>query len=132
MIHTRENPGIDSSGYYCWREQIIDKNGNKISTGDGNKRKYIYLHRVIMEEYLGRPLNQKYNMTKNRKDYEIVHHIDMIKLNNNIDNLWLCSVSEHTLAHASYNEICAELMTNFNKYSGIDFDRKTGRYYLIK
>ena len=121
VIHTRENPGIDSSGYYCWRILKLDENGNKISTGDGNKRMYIYEHRVIMEEYLGRKL----------KSWESVHHIDMVKLNNNISNLWLCTAKTHHIAHSSYNEICAELMINFNKYSGIEFNIETGKYYLI-
>ena len=83
-----------------------------------------------MEEHLGRKLNQKYSKTGKKKDYEIVHHIDMNKLNNNIDNLWLCSVSDHTIAHASFNTICSELMNNYNKYSGIKFNKKTGRYSL--
>ena len=131
IIHTRENPGIDSRGYYCWRVPKLDKHGNKISTGDGNQRDYVYMHRIVMEEHLGRKLNQKYQRTKNKADYEIVHHIDMNKLNNNLSNLWLCSVKDHTLAHASYNEICVELMVNYHQYSGIGFNRKTGKYYLI-
>ena len=131
VIHTRDNPGRDSDGYVCWRVAKLDKNGNKISTGNGYKRTYMYEHRVVMEEHLGRPLNEKYKKTKNRGDYEIVHHIDMVKHNNDLSNLWLCSVSQHTLAHASYNEICAELMINYNKYKGIKFNKKTGKYYLI-
>ena len=132
IIHTRENPGRDTKGYVCWRVAKLDKNGNKISTGDGNKRDYVFEHRVIMEEHLGRPLNQKYRRTKHRGDYEIVHHIDMIKHHNDLSNLWLCSVSEHTLAHASYNEICEQLMINFNQYTGIDFNKETGEYYLTE
>lgn len=120
IIHTRQNPGIDSHGYYCWREPKLDKNGEKISTGDGNKRIYVYEHRVVMEEHLGRKL----------KSWESVHHIDMDKLNNDISNLWLCTAKTHHMAHSSYNEICGKLMTNFNKYSGIGFDKQKGKYYL--
>ena len=120
IIYTRDNPGISSNGYYYWRGLALDQNGDKISTGNGIKRKYIYLHRVIMEEHLGRKL----------KSWESVHHIDMVKLNNNISNLWLCTAITHNKAHASYNTICAELMTNYNKYSGIKFNKKTGIYYL--
>ena len=122
IIHTRKNPGIDSSGYYCWRVPKLDKNGNKISTGDGNKRTYVYEHRMVMEEFLGRKL----------ESWESVHHIDMVKLNNDISNLWLCTAKTHHQAHSSYNEICSQLMLNFNKYAGIGFHKETGRYYLIK
>ena len=121
IIHTRENPGIDSHGYYCWRVPKLDENGNKISTGDGNQRTYVFEHRVVVEEYLGRKL----------KSWETVHHIDMIKLNNNISNLWLCTAKTHHQAHSSYNEICRELMINFNKYSGIGFNKEMGKYYLV-
>jgi len=117
VIHTRENPGIHD-GYYCWREQIIDKNGNKISTGDGNKRKYVYLHRIVMEEYLDRKL----------ESWEIVHHIDMIKINNDLSNLWLCNDSTHEKAHRSAEKICTESM-----YRPVQtgFNRETGEYYII-
>jgi len=54
-----------------------------------NKRRAI--HRVIMEEHLGRPLTKK----------EVVHHIDGNKTNNDISNLQLFScVGEHTRFHA--------------------------------
>ena len=118
IIHTRENPGIDSHGYYCWREQIIDKNGNKISTGDGNKRRYVYLHRYNMEQYLGRKLLKS----------EIIHHIDMDKTNNDIGNLWLCTDSQHKIAHNSFNKLCAEGMKKAVQFK---FNVETGRYYLI-
>jgi len=121
IIHTRENPGLSSQGYYCWRIATLDENGNKISTGDGNHRTYIFEHRVVMEEYLGRKL----------KSWETVHHIDMAKLNNDISNLWLCIAKTHHKAHSSYNKICSQLMLDYNKYSGIDFNRETGEYYLV-
>ena len=121
IIHTRKNPGIDSCGYYCWRVPKLDTNGNKISTGDGNKRIYIFEHRVVMEEFHDRKL----------KSWELVHHIDMDKLNNDISNLWLCTAKTHHQAHSSYNEICSQLMLNFNKYTGIGFDKELGKYYLV-
>ncbi len=51
---------------------------------------YVLLHRVVMENYLGRILNSN----------EVVHHKDENKLNNNISNLKLMTNSDHSLAHA--------------------------------
>ena len=52
---------------------------------DRYKGEWVYQHRYIMEQYLGRELLFD----------EKVHHIDDIKTNNNIDNLWLCNTSNH-------------------------------------
>ena len=75
---------------------------------------WVTQHRYNMEQYLGRKLLRT----------EIVHHIDMDKTNNNIDNLWLCTQSTHTKAHGSMNIAVAELiekgLVGFN----------TGKYYL--
>lgn len=46
-------------------------------------------HVIIMEEYLGRPLDSD----------EIVHHVDGDKKNNSIDNLELCLRSVHSRYH---------------------------------
>ena len=57
----------------------------------GTKKLYVAEHRLVMEEYLGRFL----------EDSEIVHHKDKDTLNNNIDNLELMTVSEHNCHHAN-------------------------------
>ena len=46
-------------------------------------------HRYIMEQYLGRKLTRD----------EVVHHKDGNKANNDIENLELTSLSEHTRQH---------------------------------
>jgi len=41
---------------------------------------------------------------------ETIHHIDMNKQNNSIDNLYLCSNSKHHIAHGTLNKAVSELM----------------------
>lgn len=119
---TRENPKINKNGHVSWREKVYDDNGNPVSTGNGIKRVEKVMHRVVMEECLGRKLTR----------LEVVHHIDMDKLNNDISNLWLCNEVTHGVAHMSFTKICGELYHNYHKYSGINFNTEIGKYYLVK
>jgi hypothetical protein len=50
---------------------------------------YILEHRYVMSEYLCRPLDRS----------EHVHHKDGVKTNNDIDNLELINLGEHTRMH---------------------------------
>ena len=103
-IRSFEHPGINTSGYPCFRI----------------KGRQITCHRHVMELYLGRQLTEK----------EIVHHIDMDKLNYDISNLFLCTRESHIVLHGTYNKLCSELMNNYDKYCGIEFNKETGKYYL--
>ena len=53
------------------------------------KNNYVLLHRIVMENYLGRLL----------EDNEIVHHKDHNKKNNSIDNLELMNKEVHAYLH---------------------------------
>jgi hypothetical protein len=55
----------------------------------GNQRKYVAEHRLVMEEQLGRLL----------KSSEYVHHIDGDKFNNDPENLEIIGGSEHAKRH---------------------------------
>ena len=54
-----------------------------------NKRNCIYEHQKVMEDYLGRYLEKG----------EVVHHKDLCKTNNNIENLQSLTMSEHSKLH---------------------------------
>jgi len=74
-------------------------------------------HRVVIEKHLGRKLLKK----------ETIHHIDGDKLNNKIDNLFLCeNHSKHRQAHTSLHEIGYFLI----KIGAIEF--KNGAYLKTK
>ena len=55
------------------------------------KNGYVLKHRVVVENYLGRVL----------EDWEVVHHKDGNKLNNDISNLEVLSKQEHARIHSS-------------------------------
>ena len=57
---------------------------------NSNKQGYIFEHRYILSQHIGRPLSKK----------EVVHHKDENPMNNDISNLELCeSAGMHTKKH---------------------------------
>lgn len=77
-----------------WNIEKVVKKGNYLYAVVKNhpnrtKNNYVLLHRVIMENHIGRLLNEN----------EIVHHRDKNKLNNSISNLEVMSVKSHASKH---------------------------------
>lgn len=90
---------VDHAGYILVK---VDNHPNADSKG------YVREHRLVMEEYLGRYLNPD----------EVVHHINHIKNDNRLENLFLCSNEEHKKEHTGdfHKEInVEELKVQVNK-----------------
>ena len=82
----------------CQYKFMVGENSYYYKTGKTNSNGYIIIdkdgeqfleHRLIMEKYLKRKLDR----------FEVVHHIDHNKKNNNIKNLQVLSFYQHNLIH---------------------------------
>ena len=78
---------------YCYK-CCGPKHGQAISYDGYYVINGIKVHRIIMEEHIGRKL----------KSTEIVHHINGDKLDNRVENLKLMSGAEHNRLHFSIND----------------------------
>lgn len=84
--------------------RIINKNKNK--------NRLIKIHRYKMEKKLGRRL----------KDSEIVHHIDLNKNNNSIENLLLIkNKNEHSKFHKKLEILGSYIYMNLNEKNKKEF-----------
>ena len=92
---------------------MVDNHPNVYKNG------YIYHHRIVMENHIGRILTTN----------EVVHHINGNKKDNRIENLELMTNSEHVKHHSKktikmVSLKCPECTTIF--------ERKRGQTFLIK
>lgn len=86
---------IKLKGALFWNIKKLVSKGDYIYTvvpehPNANKHGYVLLHRIIMENHLGRILDND----------EVVHHIDGNKRHNTIENLKLMTAKEHVILHA--------------------------------
>lgn len=81
------------------------------------EKNWVRQHIIVVENHIGRKLLEN----------EVVHHIDGDKLNNNIENLDICSVSEHNNCHAKAEQIVFQLY----KQGKVGYDKIKKLYYLI-
>ncbi|HEC38122.1 hypothetical protein LCGC14_0797880 [marine sediment metagenome] len=94
---------------YKPEHSYIDKNG------------YISEHRLIIEKHIERYLNQK----------EIVHHINEVKNDNRIENLFLCkNNTEHSNIHIQIQKLAIEIFKSKKRY-GIIFNKEKRKYTLF-
>lgn len=77
-----------------WKGGMIVRKGYKMILSKDhplrNSYGYVFEHRLVVEEKLGRFLTR----------IEVVHHIDENKMNNSLDNLVVLSDHEHKSYHA--------------------------------
>ena len=92
------------------RETVRNKHGY-LRDANGKWR-----HRNIAEKHFKRQLGKN----------EIVHHINVDKLDNRIENFYICSRKEHMYIHNNLEQIAGELF----KKGVIGF--KNGKYYICK
>ena len=79
--------------------------------------KRVWIHRKVASEKIGREL----------KNIEPVHHVNGDKLDNNPDNLFVCSDKRHHgIVHNSLEQAAFE----FVKRGLIEFNHETGTYFL--
>jgi hypothetical protein len=117
----------------CHNLRLMKPDGNKIfkrATKDShvmvkasnhpnaNKAGYVAEHRLLIENKIGRYLDKN----------EHVHHINLIKNDNSLDNLVLFNnASEHFLAHGSLNKCVAKLIEK----NLLTFNRETKTYEVL-
>lgn len=82
---------------------------------NANRSGYVAEHIAVMTAHIGRSLRKG----------EMVHHINLNKHDNRLDNLALTTASEHSVWHAQLEELAVTLLLNEGR---ITFDPSRGGY----
>lgn len=100
-------PSGENSANYQGGKYIDDKGYVRVLRPEHPKniRGYAYEHRLVMEEYLKRFL----------EPWETVHHINEIKIDNRLENLFLCSHPEHSAIHKEGHRPSAKQKTKMRE-----------------
>lgn len=114
----------------CWRGGRVlaakkkRQRGERTSFGNGyyyvlmpthpnsNSSGYVAEHILVITEHIGRPLRKG----------EVVHHINLNKHDNRIENLAIANRQQHADWHNQLEELAVQFMNNGH----IVFDKKTG------
>lgn len=95
--------------HWKWNDGRTLKNGYWLILSPNhpykNARDYVYEHRLVMEKKLGRYL----------KSSEIVHHINGIRTDNRIKNLFLTSTTEHPIDRFKWKLILQKRILELEK-----------------
>lgn len=103
----RRQKWCSSACYLKGRRSYAGEGNPRYKGGSCTQRGYVlvrvngqtrYLHRVLMEQHLGRKLER----------HEIVHHINHDKTDNRIENLRVVALGEHSLYHNRKRGHCCE------------------------
>ena len=106
MYVGNSNPNYGNRGERnpLYKGGYINKHGYKLfkkpEHPNAGKDGYILEHRYVMSEHLGRPL----------EDWEVVHHKDGNKLNNEISNLEVLTKEEHSYLHSKDYDIVRDYL----------------------
>jgi hypothetical protein len=103
-------PSLKGSNNPNWKGGKVDNGSGylmikRLGYQSAKKDGYVYEHRLVMEEHLGRKL----------ESYEIVHHKNGNKKDNRIENLEVITQSEHVGIHLTKdksNRICYQCGSN--------------------
>lgn len=101
-IEIRQDKGMN---HHAWK-------GGRITKGDGyvgiwnptheraDNQGYVYEHTLVVEQTIGRLPTEN----------EVVHHINLDKLDNQPSNLWVCGKKEHIICHRSIEKLIKPLL----------------------